>query len=322
MKSKLYKVALISSPLLALIAAAPVYILEEKEIVFFIAVWAIMTFFIFIFWQINIYLISKIDKNNIPKRYAISYFIVFLFQSLNIFILTYLEFKPKEYNIILPFLGAIALNTIIIIISNSIILQFQKESAEIEVEQLKVQNLEAQKQILLQQLQPHFLFNTLSTLKSLINENPISAENYVIKLSDFLRYSVQAKNNEVVSLEEELKFSKDYFDLQKVRFGDALFSQVEISDEYRLCKVPVYAIQTLVENAIKHNSFTEKKPLIINISIVDNKIKISNNKVAKKLVLPSGTGLQNLNLRYKMVADTEIKIEETEEHFSVLLNLL
>jgi two-component system LytT family sensor kinase len=322
MKSKLYKVALISSPLLALIAAAPVYILEEKEIVFFIAVWAIMTFFIFIFWQINIYLISKIDKNNIPKRYAISYFIVFLFQSLNIFILTYLEFKPKEYNIILPFLGAIALNTIIIIISNSIILQFQKESAEIEVEQLKVQNLEAQKQILLQQLQPHFLFNTLSTLKSLINENPISAENYVIKLSDFLRYSAQAKNNEVVSLEEELKFSKDYFDLQKVRFGDALFSQVEISDEYRLCKVPVYAIQTLVENAIKHNSFTEKKPLIINISIVDNKIKISNNKVAKTLVLPSGTGLQNLNLRYKMVADTEIKIEETEEHFSVLLNLL
>ena len=116
MKSKLYKVALISSPLLALIAAAPVYILEEKEIVFFIAVWAIMTFFIFIFWQVNIYLISKIDKNNIPKRYAISYFIVFLFQSLNVFILTYLEFKPKEYNIILPFLGAIALNTIIIII--------------------------------------------------------------------------------------------------------------------------------------------------------------------------------------------------------------
>lgn len=322
MKTKLYKVSLISSPLLALIAAAPVYILEEKEIAFFASIWAIMTFFIFIFWNTNIYLISKIDKKNVYKRYVISYLIVFLFQSLNIILLTYLEFKPKEYNIILPFLGAIALNTMILIISNSIILQFQKESAELEIEQLKVQNLEAQKQMLLQQLQPHFLFNTLSTLKSLINENPISAENYVIKLSNFLRYSIQAKNNEVISLEEELKFAKDYFDLQKVRFGEALHFQLEIPDEYLLNKVPVYAIQTLVENAIKHNSFTEKKPLNIITSINQNKIKISNNKVAKTLVLPSGTGLQNLNLRYKMVSNSEIIIEETEENFSVFINLL
>lgn len=322
MKKKLYKIAFISSPLLAIITAAPTYMNQENKEFFFISIWAILTIFIFCCWIINIYLISKISYNNIFKRYFLSYLCVFLIQCFNVFILTYLKFKPQEYNLILPFLGAIALNTLIIIISNSILFQFQKETAELENEQLKVINLEAQKQILLQQLQPHFLFNTLSTLKSLISENPNIAEDYVVKLSDFLRYSIQANKKETVSLEEELKFTKDYIDLQKVRFGEALHFNINISTSNFNNKIPVYAIQTLVENAIKHNSFTDKKPLYITVSAIDNKIKVQNNKVSKSLVLPSGTGLENLNLRYKMIANSEIEIIENEESFTVTLNLL
>ena len=322
MIKKLYKIALISSPLLAIITAAPAYMNQENKGTFFISLWAILTIFIFFCWIINIYLISKISYNNIFKRYFISYLVVFLIQCFNVFILTNLEFKPQEYNLLLPFLGAIALNTLIIIISNSIILQFQKEGAELEIVQLKVGNLEAQKQILLRQLQPHFLFNALSTLKSLISEKPNVAEEYVVKLSDFLRYSIQAKNNELTTLDEELKFTKDYFDLQKVRFGSALNYTIDLPIFQFEKKIPIFAIQTLVENAIKHNSFTNKNPLYIKVSTIDNKIKVQNNKVQKTLILPSGTGLKNLNSRYKIISDTEIKIIETKDDFTVLINLL
>ena len=322
MKKKLYKIALISSPLLAIITAAPTYMNQENKEFFFISIWAILTIFIFCCWIINIYIIFKISDNNIFKRYFLSYLTVFLIQCFNVFILTYLKFKPQEYNLLLPFLGAIALNTLIIIISNSIILQFQKESAVLEIEQLKVGNLEAQKQILVQQLQPHFLFNALSTLKSLISENPNIAEEYVVKLSDFLRYSIQAKNNELTTLDEEIKFTKDYFDLQKVRFGDALNYEINLPIFQFEKKIPIFAIQTLVENAIKHNSFTNKKPLYIKISTIDNKIQVQNNKVKKTLILPSGIGLKNLNSRYNIISNTEIEIIETAGDFTVLINLL
>jgi two-component system, LytTR family, sensor kinase len=106
-------------------------------------------------------------------------------------------------------------------------------------QRLKLANLEAQKQTLMQQLQPHFLFNALNTLKSLISASPNDAEDYTMKLSDFLRYSIQAKNNDVISLEDELQFTHDYVNLQKVRFGSALRVQIEIESELMQKKVPV-----------------------------------------------------------------------------------
>lgn len=199
--------------------------------------------------------------------------------------------KPSEINEFLPFVPAIGINTLILILSKSIILQFQKESAELEVKQLKVNNLEAQKMILLQQLQPHFLFNALSTLKSLISENPRNAEDYTVRLSDFLRYSVQAKNNEVVSLSDELTFTKNYIELQKVRFEESFKCRIEISEQYLNQKIPVYALQTLVENALKHNAFSDKKPLFIEVLIEKNQVKVSNNLLPKTLQIESGTGL-------------------------------
>jgi two-component system, LytTR family, sensor kinase len=322
MKKRLYRTAIISAPILAILVSAPIYIVEKRSIFFMLSIWSFLIFFIFILWSINIAITSIIKNPEGYKRYFLSYFFVFLLQVFNVYFFSDLITKPEHYNILAPFVVAFSMNTIIIILSNSIKFQFQKESAELENEHLKVGNLEAQKQMLLQQLQPHFLFNALSTLKSLISENPNNAEDYVVKLSDFLRYSVQAKNNEIVSLDSELKFTKDYIDLQKVRFGEALQFIIDIEESYLSKKVPVYAIQTLVENAIKHNSFTDKKPLCIYLNIETNRIRVQNNKVSKTLVLPSGTGLENLNLRYKMIANTEIEINESNKSFAVLINFL
>lgn len=221
-----------------------------------------------------------------------------------------------------PIISILAINTIILIIINSVSLRHEKEIAEIEIKNLKVSNLEAQRQVLLQQLHPHFLFNALSTLKSLITENPEEGENYVVKLSEFLRYSVQAHAKEVVSLSEELRFTQDYIDVQKMRFGEALHCEIAIPDEVLSKKIPVYALQTLIENAIKHNNFTEKKPLLINIGWEGNRLKVSNNKQAKQLINPSGTGLTNLNKRYQIVANKDIEIINQDNEFIVFIHLL
>jgi two-component system, LytTR family, sensor kinase len=322
MKKKLYRVAFISSPIVSLVGSVPLVIFEKIQMPKIFILWFLLACIIFIFWNINILILSKVKDSNSLKRYVLSYLCVLSVQALNIFLAINLNLKPHEINNFFPFVPAIAINSLILILSNSIILQFQKRNAELEIEQLKVNNLEAQKLILLQQLQPHFLFNALSTLKSLISENPDKAEDYTVRLSDFLRYSVQAKNNEVVSLADELAFTKNYIELQKVRFGDSFACHIDIFEQYLPKKIPVYALQTLVENAIKHNAFSDKKPLLIEVSIEGNRIKVSNNLLRKTLQIQSGTGLENLNQRYQLIASSEIEILKTETKFTVFIDLL
>ena len=244
-------------------------------------------------------------------------------QFINILVILFFGIKllPKGVNFY-PLVPAIGINTIIIILSNSIILQFQKRSAELEIERLKVNNLEAQRLMLVQQLQPHFLFNALSTLKSLISENPAKAEDYTVRLSEFLRYSIQSKNSELVLLADSIKFTQDYIELQKVRFGDSFDCKIDVPEIELQKKVPIYAVQTLVENAIKHNALSDKKPLFIQILIEEGRLKVVNNLIPKKVKTNSGTGLENLNQRYKMLANLEIEVIKTEQLFMVFINLL
>jgi two-component system, LytTR family, sensor kinase len=320
---KLYKTALLSSPILALYGTVPIFVFNKVDIPYFLLIWFSLCVLIFIFWTINIVILSKIKKIDSLKRYVLSYGITILLQGLNVPIIHQLNIKTSFFISILPLIGGvIAINTIILILANFIVLQFQKEHAEAEIQQLKVSNLEAQKHLLIQQLHPHFLFNALSTLKSLIKENPEGAEDYSVKLSEFLRYSIQAQSSELVNLEEELQFTRDYIELQKVRFGDAFHCEIDIPNTYLSLKLPTFALQTLVENAIKHNRFTDKKPLFISIKIENDKIKVSNNKTKKALIQPSGTGLKNLNERYELAANQSVVIKDDETQFTVFLNLI
>ncbi len=321
MEHKLFRLAFISSPILAIYGVAPIYIFQHLFYPLMLGAFFFLTFIIFVFWLINIRL-THFAKEPF-KRYALSY----IFTTLLHFSMTILAPRfPLQGDTIIfvayPIISILAINSIILIIINSILLEYEKKIIESEIKNLKLSNLEAQKQVLLQQLQPHFLFNALSTLKSLISENPEEGESYVVKLSEFLRYSVQAHTKEVVFLSEELRFTQDYIDLQKMRFGEALHCEVAIPDEIFSKKIPVYALQTLVENAIKHNNFTEKKPLLISIGWEDNRLKVSNNKQAKQLVNLSGTGLTNLNRRYQIVANKDVEIINQENEFVVFIHLL
>ena len=202
----------------------------------------------------------------------------------------------------------------------------QNEKMEINLENvaLRAAKSEAVSQLLLQQIQPHFLFNALATVKSLIHKKPDEAADYVVKLSNFLRASMSSVNSASASMAKELEFCLGYLELQKVRLGDALFYTIKIDDDLkRNSHLPVFALQSLVENAIKHNSFSELQPLHIEINEENGYITVKNdyrphNEKAHSL----GSGLLNLSERYKGLSGEEISIGQDESFFYVRLKLL
>ncbi len=322
MIKKLFKIAAITSPILAIYGTAPFYIFNQVDFYVFSTSIILLSLLIFALWNINIFIFLKFNYKKSWKRYLLSYAVIFIAHIVLDNVREVQDGNRIDFNLLYPFLTAFAINSIIIIIINSIMLQFEKKNTEIEIQKLKVSNIEAQKQVLIKQLQPHFLFNTLSTLKSLISKNPKDAEDYTVRLSDFLRYSIQAQNRDLIDVADELKFTQDYIELQKMRFGDALKCTIHLPSFVLSQQIPIYALQTLVENAVKHNGFTAKKPLNIVISVEKNQIRVENNKNLKKARIESGTGLQNLNKRYKLLGAPEINIVDNLATYSVFINLI
>ncbi|HPS61513.1 MAG TPA: histidine kinase [Bacteroidales bacterium] len=216
------------------------------------------------------------------------------------------------------------MNTIILILSNAIMMRSKKAQAEAELANLKIKQLEAEQQQLITQLQPHFLFNSLSTLKSLIKNDPALAEVYLVKLSDFLRFTVSAHENSTISLADEVRFTGDYIELQKIRFTGSFFCEILIPDDAQnTYRIPVYALQTLVENALKHNAFTELRPLRLKIQFQDGFITVTNNKIPRPVsAIGSGVGLKNLRKRFSLLTSQAIEIDDREDMFSVRMKLL
>jgi two-component system, LytTR family, sensor kinase len=324
MKKSLLRYALLSTPILASYALSPVLIFDVINRSELPTIIVGMFVNISIVWSINILITLRLQKLEKWKRYALSYLFQLLFQLVLFLVSDFIAIRPDlaEKYLSYPVLISISFNAVIILLCNSVENAFKKNVAEIENRELKFQNSEAQKQLLLRQLHPHFLFNALSVLKSLIKEKPDTAEDYSIKLSDFLRYSARASAQTLVSLREELEFTTGYIELQKVRFENTFTFSTSIPSEALSCKVPVYSIQTLVENAFKHNYFTEKNPLTIEVTYDANKLTITNNKVSIKVTERSGTGLANLSQRHKLITGKEIDIVETENSFSVTIHLM
>lgn len=324
MKRGLLRYAILSTPILAIYALSPVLIFEVAPRPELPTLILGMFVNISVVWSINILITLRLQKLEKWKRYSLSYLFQLLFQLALFFISDFITIRPDiaEKYLSYPILISISFNAVIILLCNSVENAFKKNVAEIENRELKFQNSEAQKQLLLRQLHPHFLFNALSVLKSLIKEKPDIAEDYSIKLSDFLRYSAKASARTLVSLSEELDFTTGYIELQKVRFENTFSFSVSIPKEVMHFKVPVYSIQTLVENAFKHNYFTEKNPLTIEVTYDANKLTITNNKVSIKVTERSGTGLVNLSQRHKLITGKEIDIVETENSFSVTIHLM
>ena len=173
------------------------------------------------------------------------------------------------------------------------------------------------------QLDPHFLFNSLNVLASLIDENPYQAQRFTTSLSKVYRYVLEQKDKDLVPLSEELKFAKTYMKLLEMRFEDSIFFEFPEQLSSEEAKVVPLSLQLLLENTIKHNVVSESRPLNIKITEENGYLVVQNN-FQKKEVLGDrkGVGLQNIVNRYDVVTERKVLIEQNEDHFKVKLPIL
>ncbi|KGO90140.1 histidine kinase [Flavobacterium suncheonense] len=173
------------------------------------------------------------------------------------------------------------------------------------------------------QIDPHFLFNSLNVLSSLIEENPDSAQKFTSSLSKIYRYVLEQRDKELVSIEEELAFAKTYMNLLKMRFENSIFYELPETVNNPEAKVVPLSLQLLLENTVKHNVVSEKKPLRIRIFERNNCLVVQND-LQKKEVLKDrqGVGLQNIINRYAILTERKVSIQQTETEFMVALPLL
>jgi len=193
----------------------------------------------------------------------------------------------------------------------------------LEAEALKQAKLLSDYKVLQNQLNPHFLFNSFSTLISEIHYNPETAIEFAQKLADVYRYLLQKKNDLTVPVREELEFLKDFIFLHEQRMGKSLKVLIHIPEAFMEHHLPPMSLQLLIENAIKHNQASEKHPLTIQIGIKDQQnLTVCNNLQPKTNIHGTGTGLENISKRYEMLTGDPVKIRKTETSFCVEFPLL
>lgn len=199
-----------------------------------------------------------------------------------------------------------------------------RQVALLDNERLIRENLESQYESLKNQLSPHFLFNSLTALKTLIREDPENARLYLDHLSHVLRNTLQSKEKQSISLHDELKVARSYLFLVSMRYGKNLEVFFDVKESYASYRLPPLAVQTLLENAIKHNEISKKNPLHIRISSSDPGKLIISNSLQEKLYTEPGTGsgLANLSRLYQLLSGKDIDISKDNNEFRVELPLL
>jgi len=173
------------------------------------------------------------------------------------------------------------------------------------------------------QLDPHFLFNSLNVLTSLIEENPENAQKFTTSLSKVYRYVLEQKSKELVTVDEELNFARTYMSLLKMRFEDSIIFEIPDKASNPESKVVPLSLQLLLENAVKHNMVTSSKPLHVKIYEDDNYLVVMNNLQPKQIVKKSsGVGLENIKQRYQLLTNKKVHINQREKDFAVAIPML
>ena len=195
-------------------------------------------------------------------------------------------------------------------------------TSEIEKERINTQMMTHKYNALRNQINPHFLFNSLNVLSELVYEDQDEAVKFIRQLSDLYRYVLSSKTEDLVPLSKEIEFIDSYIFLLKTRFSDNLNIQVNVKSKDDEYIVPM-SIQMLLENAVKHNEVSRKKPLRITVERAEGYVKVSNNLQAKKVVEESTrAGIQNIRQRYSYLSNKEIRIEPTAAEYKVFIPIL
>ena len=275
---------------------------------------------------------KRIDVYKYPfKSLRWSLAAMFVYSTLIIIIINYIWWvfvigRPSDFLLSIEGLSVMIIEFVVTIIIASILFgigffQAWRESA-VNEERLKSESLAYQYKALQSQVNPHFLFNSLNTLSTLVYKDQGQAVKFIKQLSEVYRYVLEHKDAELVDISTELAFVKNYVFLQKIRHGKSLNVSFNLkNNEY--VKVFPMSLQMLIENAIKHNIVSEENPLFVDVSLIQEYVVVKNNLQPKSSVEDSaGIGLQNLKSRYELLSDKPIKIEESDTEFIVNIPVL
>ncbi|MDI3527401.1 MAG: two-component system, LytTR family, sensor kinase [Tenuifilum sp.] len=266
---------------------------------------------------------------NPTKTLAVSLTLSFLVTISDIFLVYYLGFR-YIFNISLLDNLNIYLAQMFLVLSISLVITISFYLASffkwwkiglINQERLKQEAIQLQLNALKSQVNPHFLFNSLSVLSSLIETNSEKAKLYVQKFAEIYRYVLNQSDKDLVPLQDEIDFISSYISLQKIRFGDSLKVSLNI-DNYN-GKLVSLSLQTLLENCLKHNVVSKEKPLKITIDRVENFLVVKNNVQRKKTISQSnGVGLDIINRQYKILTGRNVEVFSDESFFTVKLPIV
>ncbi len=290
-----------------------------------------------VLYFINAMIFILLDKIFVKNRFHVKRLIVgflasFFISGLAVFVLRIVEevliekvpfsefIKEETPN---NYVFAIVVTLIVTLILH--LVYFYKNYQENRVKQEKIiaGTASAQFESLKNQLDPHFLFNSLNVLSSLIEENPDNAQRFTTSLSKVYRYVLEQRDKELVTVQEELAFAKTYMNLLKMRFENSISFELPNDFENIEARVVPLSLQLLLENCIKHNIVSEQKPLHIKIYIENNELIVENNKQKKEVLQDrKGVGLQNIVNRYAILTERKVAVYETDEVFRIKLPIL
>lgn len=235
-----------------------------------------------------------------------------------------IPFSHLNMPAILAFTYGTRMNLFLHILNAVFFYNLQFKNKQLEAEELKRINTQAQLQAIKNQINPHFLFNNLNVLSSMVMQENPDANKFIEEFSKVYRHVLNTQQKELIPLKDELEFVKPYLFLLEKRFPESIFIQIKIPPGFEEYFIVPVSLQMLIENAIKHNIVSRSKPLQIDIQVKGNdQLLISNN-----LQIKSGgehstqIGLQNISQRYEITTHRKIEVKKTETSFMVLIPLI
>ncbi len=290
---------------------------------------------VLIIWQGNVYIDDWLNNKcswieNAKKRLIIQAILSIFFTSIALFCMMYWlhQFRFGDGRIINRkmieiFPPAIFFTFAILAVKIGSEFFNSLKNSLLEIEKHKTESVNAQLQNLKNQLNPHFLFNNLSVLTSLVYKNQDKAANFINELAKVYRYVLDTKNAELVSLQEELDFLSHYIYLQKIRFEDSILFEIKIEESKKSSYLLPMCLQMLVENTIQHNESSKANPLQVFIYTENNSLVIENSiKLRSNVADSTKTGLKNIEKRYSFFTDEKVIIYNNGKRFKVILPLI
>jgi hypothetical protein len=321
-----HKIIWLSSLVLGLLMAIPKFAERHFNLYETVVNCSVTALFALFVWYYNIWTLREYSHRDIAKGFSITRLIIslvtgvgvmFLLALLQQALISQLDFGPT---MLMIEVRGVLVNVTFYMFIHFLYQNYLHQKVSIELERTKVDNLAAQYELLKQQINPHFLFNSLNTLKYMVENQDEHAVDFILKLSDFYRFTLESRKLDLIPVSEELNILEAYIFLLKARFEDGLDVSLQIDKAHYSSYMPPFTLQLLIENCIKHNVVSLDKPLKVRIYsdngfiVVENRIQLKRTKEAS-----AGVGLENIKQRYLHLLDKQVIVEPNDTLFTIKL---